>query len=243
MDDAAFQHEETPQEDSAPLFVSLYIVLLAFFIMLNTMATIDEKRLESAMQSINKAFSMTTPIAGAPALMDDAGTELHATQFFNELKSVASSFVPAEYLDVYTTGNVMEMVIPEEYVFIPLTHEFHQQAKPFFQNLVPVLMKWYPALRIEAEMLVSIEPAEVSLNPDRRSEQLGIKRATALSTFLTGKGMNEKNVVPGLRSDAKGNITMIFTVRDIKDAKLNLKAPEDAPPEPREPKEAPANGQ
>jgi len=210
--------------DNAPLFVSLYIVLLAFFIMLNTIATQDQKKVRQASESVAQAFSYKE-VENQPELFEEAGMDLSAAQFFNEMGTLASSFVPVEKLKIYTSGTTMEMVMPQDFIFVPEKAELHQVNIPFFQKIAAALKQWQEGLRIEAEILVSQPRGSVQLIAREENNSLPVERASALAHYLEENKVNGKSILPGLKYEEDGNVTLRFHVREIEGSRLNLTDP------------------
>lgn len=210
--------------DSAPLFVSLYIVLLAFFIMLNTIAIRDQKKIRAASESIAQAFSYKT-IEDMPQMLSQAGTELSTAQFLNEMQAIAASFVPVEKLELYTTGNVMEIAMPLDAVFVPRKAELHPVNLPFFDRVAVALGRWQQGLRIEAEILISQPRGSVQLVAREDDTRQPMARVSAISEYLRKKGVAAKSIVPGLKYEDGALLRIRFSVRDVQDATLNLNTP------------------
>lgn len=218
------EKKQEPQ-DNAPLFVSLYIVLLAFFIMLNTIATQDAKKIADARDSIAHAFSFKD-IEDMPEVFSEAGVELSATQFFSEINAVAASFVPVEELQIYTSGNTMEVVMPQEMVFIQDSAKLQQINIPFFEKIATTLTRWQDGLRIEAEILISAPRQQTQLFGRGEEDRLPPSRAAAIGNYLDESGVAPKSIVPGLNYDDNGNVTLRFNVRDSERSLLKLGLPE-----------------
>lgn len=212
------------EQDSAPLFVSLYIVLLAFFIMLNTIAIKDEQKMRSASQSVAQAFSYQE-IKDTPEMFSEAGTELSAAQFFKEMKALAASFVPIEKQALYSMGNTMEVVLPQDFVFVKDHAELQQINLPFFEKIAEALSRWQDGLRIEAELLVSQPRSTVQLIEREEGNNLPVARTSALGLYLEKQGVHPKSIIAGLKYEDEANVTLRFNVREIGAARLNLSTP------------------
>ncbi len=232
MDEDNLTVRRAVEQDSAPLFVSLYIVLLAFFILLNTIASVQEEKMKQVQASVKHAFSLKrlTIVENAPPLVEESGTEMSFDQFFNELQSIAESFVPLEKLNVTIFGNVMRVEFPAEYIFEPQGSKLRGINTPFVDKLAGVVTRWQEALRIDLEAVISLKPPNRSLFADQtKLEQNEIHRMGTLARYLLEQGVEPKSIAPGLRADGSGNITLTFEVRDIEGAKLRLAPPERQP--------------
>ena len=210
-------------QDSASLFVSLYVVLLAFFILLNSMATIDKTKLEEAAESVSSAFSLKQPLT--PKLIEmipSEGADLSITQFFEQMRQVAESFVPIEELEVQTADDQMVMTFPAEALFEPGTASISEQNKHFLSELAEALLRWKQGLRVDTEFLLGYKP---SRKGEETGNKLEVARAGAFARHMVSQGISSKALRPGLYQTREGTIEMTFHVRNPEATNLLVTPP------------------
>jgi len=136
-----------PEADTAGiargLLVSLFILLLAFFIVLNTLADEDEKRAKAVMGSVKGAFSS---ISGGGSLIATSNT---APNFLVEPMTNDTSLRTHKIvgLDQNASGKVMIRVTSEgviismlyDLIFIEGTYEIKPSSKPFLNKLCEII--------------------------------------------------------------------------------------------------------
>jgi len=125
------------------LLVSLFILLLAFFIVLNTLADEDEKRAKAVMGSVKGAFSS---ISGGGSLITTSNT---APSLFIDPMTTDTSLRTHKIvgLDQNASGKVMIRVTSDgviismlyDLIFIEGTYEIKPSSKPFLNNLCDIL--------------------------------------------------------------------------------------------------------
>ena len=123
--------------DTGPLMVlSLFLLLLAFFVLLVTMSEIDESRRMAVFNSVSASFIMRRPIqedyevevSRIGDFVDDDYIELH--------KKLWLSLVPLASIKTERFGNIMELVIHSNDLFQPGTSTLKASSEIFVQRLV-----------------------------------------------------------------------------------------------------------
>jgi len=125
------------------LMVSLFILLLAFFIVLNSLANKDESRAKAAMGSIRGAFSS---ISGGISLISEGGTD---PLMFDDpmITDVSLRTHKIVGLDKKTSGKVLIRITPEgivisilyEVLFIEGTYKIKPEVYPFLHKLCEII--------------------------------------------------------------------------------------------------------
>jgi chemotaxis protein MotB len=138
-----FEPEPDTSGIARGLLVSLFILLLAFFIVLNTLADEDEKRAKAVMGSVKGAFSS---ISGGGSLIATSNT---APSLFIDPMTTDTSLRTHKIvgLDQNASGKVMIRVTSDgviismlyDLVFIEGTYEVKPSSKPFLINLCEIL--------------------------------------------------------------------------------------------------------
>ncbi|ETR73022.1 MAG: Outer membrane protein, OmpA/MotB [Candidatus Magnetoglobus multicellularis str. Araruama] len=125
------------------LLVSLFILLLAFFIVLNTLADEDEKRAKAVMGSVKGAFSS---ISGGGSLIT---TSNQAPSLFIDPMTTDTSLRTHKIvgLDQNSSGKVMIRVTSEgviismlyDLVFVEGTYDIRPSSKPFLKKICEII--------------------------------------------------------------------------------------------------------
>jgi chemotaxis protein MotB len=125
------------------LLVSLFILLLAFFIVLNTLADEDEKRAKAVMGSVKGAFSS---ISGGGSLINTSNNE--PSLFIEPMTSDTSLRTHKIVgLDHNASGKVMIRVTSEgviismlyDLLFVEGTYELKPSSIPFLKRLCDII--------------------------------------------------------------------------------------------------------
>ena len=224
MSDEIQHPEESPKNDSAPLFVSLYVVLLAFFIMLNTMASVDHEKMEDAVSSIKHTFNYRTDLEPVVAdVTPGVGTEISLTQFFAGVRRVAESYIPLDQLEITSNNNTMFIRFPQSSIYMPEDASLRDSNNLLFSDLADIIKVWQPGLRVDIEYLVGYTPNLYA--PSSEDTRLAIERAGAFARAMASREVYAKQLAPGLQQTHPDDVTLIFRVRSLDASQLNLSAP------------------
>lgn len=182
-------HIDTDAEArTAALFVSLYVVILAFFILLTSNAQFDDKKTRIAIQSVNEAFSTEQELHVIP-FTSSVGNEAVVMQMFESIQTAVATQVPLEEIRIITSGNVMRMTMPVSSLYHEGQANLRSDRSTFYRTVSKIVSKWQKGAVIHLSYLQGVE------KPLAR----GITAATALEVQRAGsfaRGMENRGVPP-----------------------------------------------
>ena len=95
MEEEVEQPKEAPKDPTLALFLGLYLILLAFFVLLNTMATIQEDRVKAVLGSLLSTFSTEVLNFASPTEFSaSVGDTLASQEFHREIRDFFEVAVP-----------------------------------------------------------------------------------------------------------------------------------------------------
>jgi hypothetical protein len=200
---------EPPASNSIFLFVSLYLVMLAFFILLNTISKVERKKQTDAFKSLSETFSPGTDDA-IPYIqgLGNFGGELSATHFFGPVGKLAKEMISLSDADIIETGNTMVLRIPAGTFYVQGSPEIQAKQRAFMNTLADELTKLGDKATITLQMSIGL----AGDGSDQTAVQLPIMRAGNFARVLTSMGVSENavyvGVIPGANPDV---IEMKFT--------------------------------
>ncbi len=200
-----------PQSDNATLFVSLYVVLLAFFIMLNVISERDDKRRQEVIDSVNETFTVPEKLQ-TEKLGSEAGNLPAIEQFYGELEDTLETLVEFDEVKVIRTGNTLVITMPTRLLFKDGSAVIRPISLPFMQGLTALLTKWQHELGIELEFLIGYNG---TLTGGSETEaRLEALRAGKFARFLEENSVNTKALAIGMRENYPGVILLTFNLHD-----------------------------
>lgn len=190
------------------LFVALYLILLAFFIVLTSFSNQAASRSALALESVNQTFKRTSKVTEnnaatqslVPASQDLA---LRAIQqrFFEELE-IEGRFSEA--------GNgSLEVRFPQDYLFEPGSLKIRRDVSPFLDQVLAVALD--PSNPGSKEIAFMFGSGEGPVARDMtRSQEIAIRRAGELARYLQLSGLEKGAYTTGFVAIPENEILAVF---------------------------------
>lgn len=205
---------ETPPQDrssdasAASQLLPLYLLLLAFFILLVSLSSSHSVRSKAVMDSLTSTFSAMMPAApaGDPAAQD-GGLAL-ARSFQSEVGAVFSAQIPAAKVKVLKPGRLMEASFLADELFFPGTAELRPGQGPLLDRLAAALAAHPAGLRYEMDFILGVRGGEAM----PVAEGLQAARAGALARAMQQHGAPPGSLMVGLAKGDPDRARMEFRV-------------------------------
>lgn len=209
---SAHQPVHRPAGDgSLSLFLGLYLLILAFFILLVSLSTIEERKARAVMDSLSATFAGTERPAGSIGGIRE-GDRLLLTQ--QELIGAFSALVRVVEVDVVKPGQLMRIGLPEAVVFEPGTVGPRAALTPIVDRVVAALSSPPAGLRIETELMIE-------RGNTREARMLAAARADALVRGLIARGAPPARVSIALAKGAQARVWLTFRIDDERPTSAN----------------------
>ena len=141
-----------PRKDTGTLlFLSLFLLLLAFFILLNSLATFTETRSRAVLSSVAATFQ-TEDISeiSAEILVSTLGATPEPSEVIDEVERLWITAVPVTKVDVVSPGDDMIMEAPVTQVFVGAEARVRGDRDDLIQATASAL-----AARIEGAVVIT----------------------------------------------------------------------------------------
>ena len=197
------------------------MLLLAFFIMLNTIASRDSSKSESAMGSVNSAF--TKPSMAAAFRVErivDLDTSLVPDRFSGDIFAAFSALTPTPEVTAVGSSGMLKVVLSTAEIFEPNSADVRTDRDELFAALAAALSSEAPGQRREIEILVGSGdtlPRQVSAEDNVEAARLG-----ALARALRERGVPGNSLSPGLRPGNRDKVVFFFFSRQEHAAKITF---------------------
>ncbi|MEQ9347829.1 MAG: flagellar motor protein MotB [Thalassospira sp.] len=222
-----------PSNGAVALFLALYLLLLAFFILLNTISTFEEVKTREVQESLSSAFaSILPPTTSLQTVTSIEGPVVAAEDMQEKLGHLFDTAIKVVRVQVIQPGKLMEIIMHVEQLFDPNSILIRERQADFMQQLAEVLADEEGYASYEMEMVMGSEiGAKGSIEIENN---LQIARAGSFARELIDVGAPEDRLYVGIDPGAD---PFIVTFRFF----WNFGPKE--PPEPIEKTTAPGNGQ
>lgn len=193
-----------------PLYLSLYLVLFAIFILLSTFSKREEMRMSAVMGSLNSVFPSSR--FNAPedrnALMSETGDLTPGMVIQERLGGLFAQAVPLAEYRILHKARLMEAVFPAEEIFLQDAAEFRSSSVPLLSHLAGVLASEISENGDRLEMTIFA-------HVDGKSGNIQDLAATRVGNFaqaMLRQGAPVGSVSVALRSGKKNAIRLEFRV-------------------------------
>lgn len=204
-------------DGSVFLFISLYSLLLAFFIVLYTTAEVSAHKAEAAKASVQDSFK------GDPAALQEKldsvsgpmGPQQAMRLFYAEARKLARELLAIEETAIIEQGDTLILLVPTNLLFTPGSSEIDDR-KMFLQKMADSLTTGPVGLQIDVEFRL---PKKLDSGG---VDTLTLHRAGAFARKLVEMGIAEETIYTGITEGTREMVEITFSPRNIADTKLEF---------------------
>lgn len=208
--------------DTTSLFVSLYLIILAFFMVLNSISNQSQTKVKSATDSVTRAFE--NPFAPDADFIDVTGgeeTNLSNDEFYEQLRGVFASLVGFEGRFPTQGGNVILVEFDQSNIYEDDSSEFKNSQQAFLTQLGNFLKDESVGTVREVEYII-YSGERFPAGPEYWND-ISILRSGALISSLTSMGVREDQLSIGVAPGDEDKLRISFSIRDAVTSQQNLR--------------------
>ena len=203
-------------ENSSTVVVSLslYLIILAFFILMNSISHPQDQRAKGVLDSIESTFK-TFPRSFEASLDLSAGGAgfSDAAGFEDSIRELFESAFPLVRITPSLSYNQIEVTLPVESLFAPGRATIQGRNEPMIDRLAEILSHRAPGLRFELEALLSSPPLD---NDAPHSDSaLYVDRAGAIARELSARGVPPAHISAGVEARDPEWLRFLFMIRPV----------------------------
>lgn len=201
---------------TAPLFLSLILLVLAFFIVLVSISQLDAERSARVIDSVAEVFAhdpQGPPDSDRAPSSEGAqrGDVVDGEDFEQSLKRLfATELALAEFASV-VPGRVLEVTLKGDDLFYRQQARLRAAGSRMLDRLVTTVTLQPVSQRVEVAGLIG---AQTSLEGDLpvTPSALAVRRAGALGAALVRSGLPRSQLSIGIRPDEEDSIVLVFSL-------------------------------
>ena len=196
------------------VFLSIFLLMLGFFILLNALSSLEQVRVEMAVGSVVATFSSGR---STPTEKTAAGTRtgiFRSGETFREaLEGMFEPSVPLETITLARPGAVLEAKVPANYLYRWSRTELHSRTRAILDAMADNLTRNEPGRRFEVELMLGAGP---SLGRGRAAERAFlIERLSAFANSLRAQGVPGSSIRIALGETPIGDARLTFFDRPV----------------------------
>ena len=212
------QPENTGASTTA-LFLSLYLIILAFFILLNAYSQRQETRTAAVLGSLGTTFSEVFVSATGPleaARGPDAFGALGELE--DEVRELFESVIPLVKVTPYLRYSQLLVEVPIDGMYAPGEASVRTEAAGLLDRLAEVLRREMPGQRFELEAVVSLPGSGArKAGPGR---DLAARRAAVLAREMGARGVQPDAVAAGVADGDVAALRLSLFIREADEPRI-----------------------
>jgi len=196
-------------EGTLGLFVALYLILLTFFILLNSMSQHAAIRAAAAMDSVNATFSHPRQLKNDPTI-DPSASQVASQD--RALSVIQQAFVASMNLEGRfgsMGGNTFEVQFPAGQLFQRGAFRVRPDMTGFLDQLVEGVQRAPTGKHQQIAILFGSGSEQVDREMTR-AQEVAIRRAGSLARHLRRSGVADGVFVTGFTAIPEGEILAVF---------------------------------
>ncbi len=209
--------EGSPQEPlsrindpSVVLFLGLFLILLAFFILLTTISSISLSKSVAVVGSVKSTFRSDSPVdalTGNNFLGARGGGQLDQ-KFLGSVRASFSSAFPNEEVGETVAGTSVRFVVSSDTIFEPGSSVIQNDASELLEELASSLTSSVLGFRNVVEIV--LRTGDRLASSEHPEQRLFIARAGVLAQEMLANGVQAGAMQMGLRAGPSGTISFLF---------------------------------
>jgi len=186
-----------PSNGAVALFLALYLLLLAFFILLNTISTFEEVKTREVQESLSSAFAaILPPTTSLQTVTSIEGPVVAAEDMQEKLGHLFETAIKVVRVQVIQPGKLMEVIMHVEQLFDPNSILIRERQADFMKQLAEVLGDEEGYASYEMEMVMGSQIG--SKGAIEIENNLQIARAGSFARELIDVGAPEDRLYVGI---------------------------------------------
>lgn len=204
---------QKPKSDNSTIaLLSLYLLLLAFFILLNSISQPERSRTDAAIGSLDATFSSKKPMSfQLESVSKKTLTRATPDTFQIKLLQLFQTELPLAQYQIVERGSVMRIVIPTDSLFIRNGSDVRPSRVSILDGIAYALRTDQKSVRREVEFMIGTGSADTPVNSPLG--RLQVNRAGAFARALVKRGVPQTWIRAGLFPGDGGQVRLTFYAR------------------------------
>ncbi len=220
--------------DMVPIFLGLFLLVLAFFIMLVSISTFENVKSDAVKDSLTSAFTaVLRPTSDPTSFNAKDGDVIAGEAFQQQVTGIFSTSVQVERIEVVQPGRLMRVVMPVSALYREGESALRTDQVQLFDRVVAALSNRPVGLRQDMEFVIGSAVTGEGTLPV--GETLEMQRAGGFARMLAERGAPPDTVSVGIQRGDAGKVTLWFWVRPAAEGKLQFEIKIDKPAAPSDP--------
>lgn len=216
--------EASGPPNAISLFLSLFLLVLAFFIVLVSISTLEEVKSNAVKDSLTSAFKTVIPPSTDPTeFTSDDGDVLAGQQFQEQITGIFATTLQIARIEVVQPGRIMRVKLPTNAMYVDGESTIRPVAVPVLDRIVAVLSARPPGLRFDMEFVIGSPYTSGASLPV--GQTMEFERVGNLAREMSARGVPPDSVAVGIQPGRADQVTIWFFIRQESENRLELNLP------------------
>ncbi|MHA1567830.1 MAG: flagellar motor protein MotB [Alphaproteobacteria bacterium] len=210
---------EEPTADGTPvLLLGLFLLLLAFFIVLNALSSVEKNKARQVLESVGETFSRHRASPGLSARLGPRTGETHALE---EIERIVATEIPLARIEKPGDGRMLRLTLPIDTLFRPDAAAFLDERSALLDRMAAILAAPPAGSRYDLEFLLGGDGAAFI------ADALAVGRAGLFARHLRRRGAPADRIAIGAAGGAEGEVVLRFLIRPVDEPRPNFSGASD----------------
>lgn len=205
---------DTPRNPLLVQVLSVYLLLLAFFVVLNSISHFELARSRAVTGSLNETFSADgLPSKKTVPLVSSRGDIVSNANALSRIGNLITTELALAQVQDVEPGRTMEVSLPVESLFRAGLESIDPQHRPLIEKVARSLADPERGVRYDVDILVAGESGD----------DLAVGRSAFLASVFVKAGAPRRNVIAGIERNATGRLRLLFHVRPESEGRFQFR--------------------
>jgi len=207
--------------DILPVFLGLYLLVLAFFIMLVSISTFEKVKSTAVMDSLSSTFTKVLPPTATPTDFSAKDGDVIAGEAFQEqISNIFTTAVQVDKIEVVQPGRLMRLQMPVSALFQEGKPQIRDDMLPLLDRIIASLSNRTPGLRQDMEVVIGTPVTKDIVLPIEQG--LEMARVGEFARTIKQRGAPPDSISVGIKSGDPATISIWFWVRGVEESSVRF---------------------
>lgn len=206
------QDQEQRQDPNVFLYVSLYLIVFAFFVVLNAISVKNENQVAAVLGSVNATFQPTQqPNSPFVDILTDSQQVVGNDTFLDRTYQDFQSQVNIPGYQASRDGNLLRITLPADYLFHEYSSVIRDEVAGLLDSISAEMALSPPGMRNEVQF--SLGAGAGLPEAGNLAKNLQVMRAGSFAAALYSRGTAADAIVTGVERGDPAVLHMVFGTR------------------------------
>lgn len=213
--------EQPPSGSTLTLFLALYLLVLAFFIVLVSISSPEKVKSSAVMDSLTSVFASGMPSTTSPtAFAADEGDVIAVREFQRSISTMFATQLRVARVEEVQPGRLMRVSLPVSSLFQSGQAVIRENRFSLLDRIVAAISSRPPGLRFEMEFVVGRARTIDGPSPASLTEE--IERAGAFARQMLARGAPPDSISVAVGSGDPELALITFYVRPLDEEEISF---------------------